>query len=189
MFAAAALAQQAFDVFRDTTLEQRAGLLDAIAQNIEDLGAALIARAVLETGLPQARLEGERNRTANQLRLFAKVVRDGRWLSASIDTPLPERVPRRPDLRLRKIALGPIAVFGASNFPLAFSVAGGDRSCARRRLSGYCVSAWRAPWHLGVGRACSAACRGGCGFAGRSALYATRRWTHCGHGIGGAPGD
>lgn len=127
---AALLARQAFDMFRDTTLEQRAAFLDNIAQNIDDLGGVLIDRAVIETGIPQARLEGERNRTVNQLRLFAKVVRDGRWQAAAIDTPLPERSPPRPDLRLRKIALGPVAVFGASNFPLAFSVAGGDTAAA-----------------------------------------------------------
>ncbi|NGZ83731.1 aldehyde dehydrogenase (NADP(+)) [Duganella aceris] len=127
---AASLAWQAFDVYRETTLAQRAALLEAIAQHVAELGAVLIDRAVAETGIPRGRLEGERDRTVNQLRLFAGVVRDGRWLSAAIDTALPARVPPRPDLRLRKIALGPVAVFGASNFPLAFSVAGGDTAAA-----------------------------------------------------------
>lgn len=124
------LAAQAFDTFRDTTLEQRALFLEAVASNILEIGDALIERAMLETGLPRARLEGERGRTVGQLRLFAKVVRDGRWLSATLDSALPERVPPRADLRLRKIALGPVVVFGASNFPLAFSVGGGDTASA-----------------------------------------------------------
>ncbi len=124
------LAQQAFDSYRDTALGQRAQFLEQIATNIIDIGPALIQRAMQESGLPQARLEGERGRTVAQLRLFAKVVRDGRWLGATLDSALPERTPPRPDLRLRKIGLGPVAVFGASNFPLAFSVAGGDTTSA-----------------------------------------------------------
>ena len=127
---ACALAAEAFDTYRTIGLEQRAQFLEQIAENILAIGPALIERAMLESGLPQARLEGERGRTVNQLRLFAKVVRDGRWLGAALDAALPERAPPRPDLRLRKIALGPVAVFGASNFPLAFSVAGGDTASA-----------------------------------------------------------
>ena len=84
-----------------------------------------------ETGLPRARLEGERGRTVGQLRLFAEVLREGSWAARTIDPALPDRAPLpRPDLRLRKLALGPVAVFGASNFPLAFSVAGGDTASA-----------------------------------------------------------
>lgn len=128
--AACELAQQAFDAYRSTTPEQRAAFLEAIADGILALGPALIERAGLESGLPQARLEGERGRTMTQLRLFAKVARDGYWNSATIDAALPDRVPPRPDLRLRKIPLGPVVVFGASNFPLAFSVAGGDTASA-----------------------------------------------------------
>jgi NADP-dependent aldehyde dehydrogenase len=124
------LADAAFDTFRETTLEQRAAFLERIATEILEIGPALIERATQETGLPTARLEGERGRTVGQLRLFAQVVRAGRWLSATIDPALPERTPPRADLRLRKIALGPVAVFGASNFPLAFSVAGGDTASA-----------------------------------------------------------
>lgn len=127
---ACALAQQAVDGYRDTALELRAQFLERIAQNIINLGPILIERAMQETGLPQARLEGERGRTVNQLQLFAKVVRDGHWLEATLDTALPARTPPRPDLRLRRIGLGPVAVFGASNFPLAFSVAGGDTASA-----------------------------------------------------------
>ena len=128
--AACTLAWQAFDAFRDTTPEQRASFLEAIAEGIIALGPVLIERATQETGLPTARLEGERGRTVNQLRLFAKVVRDGHWLDATIDSALPDRAPPRPSLRMRRIALGPVAVFGASNFPLAFSVAGGDTASA-----------------------------------------------------------
>jgi alpha-ketoglutaric semialdehyde dehydrogenase len=127
---AASLAGEAFDVFRNTGPQQRADLLERIAGDIAGLGPTLIDLVVRETGLPRARLEGERNRTVNQLRLFARIVMDGSWLTAALDSALPERTPPRPDLRLRKIALGPVAVFGASNFPLAFSVAGGDTAAA-----------------------------------------------------------
>jgi len=127
---ACALAGQAFDPYRALPLEQRARFLEAIAEHILAVGPELIERAQLETGLPQARLEGERMRTVTQLRLFAKVVRDGYFMDATIDSALPERTPPRPDLRLRKIGLGPVVVFGASNFPLAFSVAGGDTASA-----------------------------------------------------------
>src|SRR5471030_264004 len=107
---ACALADAAFDIYRATTLEQRARFLDTIADRIMDIGPALIERAMQESGLPQARLEGERGRTCNQLRLFAKVVRDGRWQSATLDSALPQRTPPRSDLRLRKIGLCPVIV-------------------------------------------------------------------------------
>jgi len=152
---ACALAQAAFDPYRALPLEQRARFLEAVAEQILAIGSELIERAQQETGLPQARLEGERMRTVNQLRLFAKVVRDGRYLGATIDTALPERTPPRPDLRLAKIGLGPVAVFGASNFPLAFSVAGGDTASALAAGCPVVVKAHGA--HLGtselVGRA------------------------------------
>ncbi|WP_298013296.1 aldehyde dehydrogenase (NADP(+)) [uncultured Castellaniella sp.] len=125
------LATAAFVSYRETTPEQRAAFLEAVAQAILDLGDELIERAMLETGLPRPRLEGERGRTVNQLRLFARVVRDGDWLDARIDHALPDRKPApRSDLRMRQIPLGPVAVFGSSNFPLAFSVAGGDTASA-----------------------------------------------------------
>ncbi|QNB01451.1 aldehyde dehydrogenase (NADP(+)) [Massilia sp. Se16.2.3] len=127
---ACTLANEAFDTYRNTSLASRAAFLELIAQNIEGIGPLLIERAMQESGLPQARLEGERGRTVNQLRLFAKVVRDGRFLTTALDSALPQRTPPRPDIRLRKIGLGPVAVFGASNFPLAFSVAGGDTASA-----------------------------------------------------------
>jgi len=128
--AACALAEQAFDAYRSIDLERRAKFLEAIAEQILAIGPALIERASSESGLPAARLEGERMRTVNQLRLFAKVVRDGHFLEATLDSALPQRTPPRPDLRLSKVPLGPVAVFGASNFPLAFSVAGGDTASA-----------------------------------------------------------
>lgn len=124
-------AAQAFDTYRETTPEARAAFLEAIAGEIEALGDALIERAMIESGLPQARLTGERGRTVGQLRLFASVLRAGRWAGVVLDSALPERQPLpRSDLRQRKIAVGPVAVFGASNFPLAFSVAGGDTAAA-----------------------------------------------------------
>jgi NADP-dependent aldehyde dehydrogenase len=129
--AACALAWQAFDSYRETTLESRAQFLERIASNILDLGDELIERCVLESGLPRARIEGERARTVGQLRMFAEVVREGDFVGARIDPAQLDRKPLpRVDLRLRHIALGPVAVFGASNFPLAFSVAGGDTASA-----------------------------------------------------------
>lgn len=125
------LAAQAFDSYRAAPLARRAAFLESIADAIVALGDELIERVMAETGLPRGRVEGERNRTAGQLRLFAQVVRDGHFLDARIDSALPDRTPApRPDLRLRNIPLGPVAVFGASNFPLAFSVAGGDTASA-----------------------------------------------------------
>lgn len=125
------LAAAAFPTYRATTTQERAHFLETIARHIEELGDALIERAALETALPKARLEGERGRTTGQLRHFASVIRTGNWLGATLDTPLPDRAPvPRPDLRKCNVALGPVAVFGASNFPLAFSVAGGDTASA-----------------------------------------------------------
>ncbi|MCE8036393.1 aldehyde dehydrogenase (NADP(+)) [Halomonas sp. MCCC 1A11062] len=125
------LAEAAFGVYRETTLDARAAFLESVAGEIEAIGDELIERAMDETGLPRARLEGERGRTCGQLRLFASVVRAGEWLDLRLDPALPERQPLpRADLRQRHIPLGPVAVFGASNFPLAFSVAGGDTASA-----------------------------------------------------------
>ncbi|AJC18369.1 aldehyde dehydrogenase (NADP(+)) [Pandoraea sputorum] len=125
------LARAAFDPFRALPLAKRAEFLETVAQAILDLGDALIERGHAETGLPVARLQGERGRTVGQLRMFARVVRDGHFLDATIDPAQPAREPLpRSDLRLAKIGLGPVAVFGASNFPLAFSVAGGDTASA-----------------------------------------------------------
>lgn len=128
---ATSLAWSAFGVYRNTGLEERASFLEKIADNIEALGDQLIERVVAESGLPEARVRGERGRTTGQLRLFAEVVREGSWLGARVDPALPDRQPLpREDIRQRKIPVGPVAVFGASNFPLAFSVAGGDTASA-----------------------------------------------------------
>ncbi|CAM4293988.1 Alpha-ketoglutaric semialdehyde dehydrogenase 3 [Bordetella tumbae] len=129
--AACGLAWSAFDLFRETSLEARAEFLDTIAANILALGDGLIERCVAESGLPRARIEGERARTVGQLRMFADVVRSGDFLEVRMDPAQPERKPLpRANLRMRHIGLGPVAVFGASNFPLAFSVAGGDTASA-----------------------------------------------------------
>jgi alpha-ketoglutaric semialdehyde dehydrogenase len=128
---ACVLAAAAFDPYRQAGLATRARFLETGADRIMELGDQLLERAALETGLARARLEGERARTVGQLRLFAQVVRQGDWLGLRIDPALPERKPLpRADLRQRMIALGPVAVFGASNFPLAFSAAGGDVASA-----------------------------------------------------------
>ncbi len=124
-------AEAAFASYRETSGEQRAVFLERIADEIMALGDDLLQRAHLESGLPEARLIGERGRTTGQLRLFAQVIREGSWVDARIDTALPDRQPLpKPDLRRMRIPIGPVIVFGSSNFPLAFSVAGGDSASA-----------------------------------------------------------
>ncbi|WP_338888346.1 aldehyde dehydrogenase (NADP(+)) [Rhodococcus sovatensis] len=157
---ATALADEAFDIYRRTTSEARARFLESIADNIDNLGDELIDRASAESGLPRARLLGERGRTTGQLRLFAAVLREGSWNGARIDPAQPDRKPApRSDIRLRNIPLGPVVVFAASNFPLAFSVAGGDTASALAAGCPVIVKAHDA--HLGtselVGRAIAAA--------------------------------
>jgi NADP-dependent aldehyde dehydrogenase len=157
---ACALADAAFDAYRATSTETKAKFLERIAQEILDIGDLLIERAGSESGLPRPRLEGERGRTCGQLRLFASLLRDGRYSNLVVDTALPERTPLpRPDLRSRKIPIGPVAVFGASNFPLAFSVGGGDTASAL--AAGCPVIAKSHPSHPGtselVGRAIQSA--------------------------------
>jgi alpha-ketoglutaric semialdehyde dehydrogenase len=120
-------ADKAFDDLQSVPWEQIAGLLDGIAAEIEALGAPLLERAHAETALPMGRLESERARTTNNCRLFAAMVRDGSWLQARIDHADPARKPLpKPDVRAMLVGVGPVAVFGASNFPLAISVAGTD---------------------------------------------------------------
>ncbi|QEY75377.1 aldehyde dehydrogenase (NADP(+)) [Pseudomonas denitrificans (nom. rej.)] len=129
--AAARAAEAAFPTYNALSPERRAQFLDAIASELESLGDDFIATVCRETALPAARIQGERGRTANQMRLFAKVLRRGDFLGARIDRALPERQPLpRPDLRQYRTGVGPVAVFGASNFPLAFSTAGGDTAAA-----------------------------------------------------------
>jgi 2,5-dioxopentanoate dehydrogenase len=160
--AACAAAATAFAEYRGLPADRRASFLEAIADNIDAIRDDLVARASAETGLPEARLTGEVGRTTGQLRMFASVVREGSWNAARIDLAQPDRTPLpRPDIRQRSIAVGPVAVFGSSNFPLAFSVAGGDTASALAAGCPVIVKAHDA--HPGtselVGRAVTAAVR------------------------------
>lgn len=129
--AAIAKAVAAFSVYSKQSFEERAIFLETIAAEILQLGDYLLERAHLESGLPMARLTGERDRTMNQLKLFALLLRDGSWADAVIDTAIPDRQPLpRADLRRILQPLGPVVVFAASNFPFAFSTAGGDTASA-----------------------------------------------------------
>jgi len=129
--AAAKAAAAAYPAYRSLSAERRAQFLDAIADELDALGDEFVAVVCRETALPAGRIQGERGRTSGQMRLFAKVLRRGDFYGARIDRALPERTPLpRPDLRQYRIGLGPVAVFGASNFPLAFSTAGGDTASA-----------------------------------------------------------
>ncbi|HEY4108188.1 aldehyde dehydrogenase (NADP(+)) [Puia sp.] len=118
----------AFPVYRNTTLKQRADLMRAIARELEATGDELIQTAMRETNLPEARLKNERNRTMFQLTSYAEACEAGHWLEVRIDTAVPEK--GDPDVRKLQVALGPIVVFGASNFPFAYSTAGGDTASA-----------------------------------------------------------
>jgi 2,5-dioxopentanoate dehydrogenase len=122
---------EAFADYRARPGLERARFLETIATEIESIGDDLLQRANTETGLPLARITGERARTCAQLRLFSQLAREGSWVDARIDPALPDRQPLpRPDLRRMLLPLGPVVVFGSSNFPLAFSVAGGDTASA-----------------------------------------------------------
>jgi len=124
-------AEDAFWTYGATTRSQRADFLDAIADEIEARADAITQIGSQETGLPEARLNGERGRTTGQLRLFAQHIRNGDYLDRRHDTAQPDRKPApRPDITLLQRPIGPVAVFGASNFPLAFSTAGGDTAAA-----------------------------------------------------------
>ncbi|MGA9583686.1 MAG: aldehyde dehydrogenase (NADP(+)) [Terracidiphilus sp.] len=128
---AARLAAEAVASYSQTSGKTRGAFLRHIADGFESHRDVLAQRAHLETALPMPRLTGEVTRTANQLRMFAGVVEEGSWVQARIDPALPDRAPLpRPDIRSMLRALGPVAVFGASNFPLAFSVGGGDTASA-----------------------------------------------------------
>jgi NADP-dependent aldehyde dehydrogenase len=128
---AAHLADDAFDSYNGTSLTERAAFLESIADGLDAITPELAQRTSLETGLPIAQLEGEAAKSATQFRQFATVVRQGRFRQATIDPAQPERQPRaRMDHRMQKIALGPVAIFGASNFPISYSVAGGDTASA-----------------------------------------------------------
>jgi len=124
-------AEEAFSSFAYSSRSDRAAFLRAIADEIEALGSEITAMGMKETGLPQARLEGERGRTTGQLRLFADHIEKGDFLDRRFDEALPDRAPLpRPDIRVIQRPIGPVAIFGASNFPLAFSTAGGDTVAA-----------------------------------------------------------
>jgi NADP-dependent aldehyde dehydrogenase len=128
---ATALAKAAFPIYGNLSGKGKGAFLRQIAASIEAAAPAIIQRAKVETALPEARLQGEVGRTCGQLRLFAQVVEEGSWLDARIDSADPDRKPLpKPSIRSMHKPLGPVAVFGASNFPLAFSVAGGDTASA-----------------------------------------------------------
>lgn len=125
------LASAAFKIYRKKSSQEKAKFLENIAEEILNLGDILISTASEESGLTTTRIDSERARTISTLRMFAEVAREGSWVEARIDTAIPDRKPLpKPDLRRMLIPLGPVVVFGASNFPLAFSVAGGDTASA-----------------------------------------------------------
>ncbi|MGW1725838.1 aldehyde dehydrogenase (NADP(+)) [Streptomyces sp. NPDC002306] len=125
------LADAAFDSYSHTGLTERAAFLDLIADELEAVKEELAARAALETGLAAGQLAAETLRAADHFRKFATVVRQGRFLQAAIDPAQPDRQPApRMDHRMQKVALGPVVIFGASNFPISYSVAGGDTASA-----------------------------------------------------------
>ncbi|WP_240637714.1 aldehyde dehydrogenase (NADP(+)) [Paracoccus aestuarii] len=148
---AARAAEDAFAAYAATSRAARADFLDAIADQIEARAEAITAIGTAETGLPEARLQGERGRTTGQLRLFADHIRQGGYLDRRHDPALPDRQPLpRPDLRAIQRPIGPVAVFGASNFPLAFSTAGGDTASAL--AAGCPVVVKGHPAHPGTGQ-------------------------------------
>ena len=141
-------AATAFQDYRNRSGREKADFLDAIGEEIMALGDDLLKRCMEETGLPEARLKGERGRTVGQLSLFAGYVREGSWVEARIDKADPARTPPKADIRSMQKALGPVGIFGASNFPLAFSVAGGDTTSA---LAAGCPVVFKAhPAHPGT---------------------------------------
>ncbi|MDP1812853.1 MAG: aldehyde dehydrogenase (NADP(+)) [Leadbetterella sp.] len=142
-------ANAAFATYRKKSGAEKAAFLEAIAAEIEALGDTLIERYTAESGLPAGRAQGERGRTIGQLRLFAQLLKDGSWVNAIIDTAQPDRQPLpKPDIRAMERPLGPVGIFGASNFPLAFSVAGGDTVSA---LAAGCPVVFKGhPSHLGT---------------------------------------
>lgn len=147
---AVAIASEAFLVFRTMSGVKKAAFLSAIADEILALDDELIQVYCSETGLPEGRAKGERGRTVGQLRSFANLVAEGSWVEATIDTAMPERTPvPKPDLRKMLVPLGPVVIFGASNFPLAYSTAGGDTAAAF--AAGCPVVVKSHPMHAGTG--------------------------------------
>ncbi len=128
---AVSLAQDAFTVYAEMSGKKRADFLEAIANEILELGDEVIEVYMKESGLPEGRALGERGRTVGQLRAFAVLIRNESWRNLKIDEGNPSRTPTsKPDLRMTSVPLGPVVVFGASNFPFAFSTAGGDTASA-----------------------------------------------------------
>jgi 2,5-dioxopentanoate dehydrogenase len=123
-------AWKAFHIYRKKSLKERAAFMRSIAVELENCGDTLIQTAMRETNLPEARLRGERGRTIFQLNSYATACENGEWLEASIDIAIPDKVPAKPDIRKMLIPMGPVVVFGSSNFPFAYSTAGGDTACA-----------------------------------------------------------
>src|SRR5579871_2554406 len=121
---------QAFHEYRKYSLKQRSSFMKAIATELNDNAKKLVATAMSETNLPEARLQGELTRTIFQLNSYADAGEQGSWLEARIDTAIPTKSPPKPDIRKMLVPIGPVVVFGASNFPLAYSVAGGDTASA-----------------------------------------------------------
>lgn len=120
-------AQLSFLSYKNTPRAKRAAFLRSIADEIEALGNDLITVAMLETNLPEARIVGERGRTTGHCRMFADMVEEGSWVEARVDNAMPDRAPLpKPDIRKMLVPIGPVVVFGAANFPLAYSTAGGD---------------------------------------------------------------
>jgi NADP-dependent aldehyde dehydrogenase len=147
---ATALASEAFKAFRTTSGKEKAVFLNTIADEILVLDDELIQTYCSEKGLPEGRAKGERGRTVFQLRSFAKLVDEGSWVEAAIDTAQPDRTPiPKSDIRKMDIPLGPVVVFGASNFPLAYSTAGGDTAAAL--AAGCPVIVKSHPMHAGTG--------------------------------------
>ena len=144
------LATEAYKVFKDVSGVKKSKFLNEIANEIEALGDELIKTYCSETGLPEGRAIGERGRTTFQLRSFANLVKEGSWVEATIDTAQPDRQPiPKVDIRKMLIPLGPVVVFGASNFPLAYSTAGGDTAAAF--AAGCPVIVKSHPMHAGTG--------------------------------------
>ena len=144
------LAKNAFEDYKNTNPQERSKFLNSIADEILSISDELLEVYCSETGLPAGRSRGELKRTIGQLRSFADLVLDGSWVEASIDTAIPEREPMpKPDLRKMMMPLGPVVVFGASNFPLAYSTAGGDTASAL--AAGCPVIVKSHPMHAGTG--------------------------------------
>ena len=141
-------AWKAFHVYRKYSLKQRADFMRTIAVELEACGDALIQTAMQETNLPEARLRNERGRTIFQLNQYADACEKGDWLEAKIDTAVPDKNPPKPDIRKMLVPLGPVVVFGAANFPFAYSTAGGDTATA---FAGGCPVIVKAhPAHAGT---------------------------------------